>query len=68
MLHQFRSVAARFAEPTANIGNVVNVLCCNYGEVTLWTLLQGLYRSPCNPALGRYAVKQTDLAGYPAVL
>ena len=26
MLHQFRSVAARFAEPTANIGNVVNVL------------------------------------------
>ena len=29
MLHQFRSAAARFAEPTANIGNVVNVLCCN---------------------------------------
>ena len=29
MLHQFRSVAARFAEPTANIDNVVNVLCCN---------------------------------------
>ena len=31
-------------------------------------LLQGLYRSPCNPAFGRYSVKQTDLAGYPAVL
>ena len=29
MLHQFRSAAARFAEPTANIDNVVNVLCCN---------------------------------------
>ena len=29
MLHQFRSAAARFAEPTANIGIVVNVLCCN---------------------------------------
>ena len=29
MLHQFRSAAARFAEPTANIGNVVNALCCN---------------------------------------
>ena len=26
MLHQFRSAAARFAEPTANIDNVVNVL------------------------------------------
>lgn len=25
-------------------------------------ILQGLYRSPCNPALGRYAVKQADLA------
>ncbi|MFR1991858.1 MAG: hypothetical protein ACLS3C_18030 [Oscillospiraceae bacterium] len=23
---------------------------------------KGLYRSPCNPALGRYAVKQADLA------
>ena len=38
MLHHFRSVAARFAEPIANIGNVVNVLCCNYGEVILWTI------------------------------
>ena len=31
-------------------------------------LLQGLYRSPCPPASGRYSVKQADVAGHSAVL
>lgn len=54
-----------------NVAGWVQAWCSLYAQPNVretTALLQGLYRSPCPPASGRYSVKQADVAGHSAVL